>query len=210
MWWSRQTGLSIDLRLRIINFYKCGNSYSSISNWLDIATSRVQSVIKKKFKQFCMTEYFPGHERKPKLSPRTAQKLCHEVNIDPIVVLKDVAKSLDGMGISASTHTIQHYLNRNSLYGKQPQRTPCHKPYHIVASFNLAKTFLDKENCFWEQVLWSDETKIELFRHNDVQKIWRMKGEAFLPKNTVPTLKHGGSSMMFWGCFSSKGTEQLQ
>ena len=31
--------------------------------------------------------------------------------------------------------------------------------------------FLDKENCFWEQEQWSDETKIELlFEHNDVQK----------------------------------------
>ena len=25
-----------------------------------------------------------------------------------------------------------------------------HKSYHIVAWFNFAKMFLDKENCFWE------------------------------------------------------------
>ncbi|KAI4895415.1 hypothetical protein NFI96_013581, partial [Prochilodus magdalenae] len=29
------------------------------------------------------------------------------------------------------------------------------------------------------------------------------------PKNTVPTVQHGGGSIMFWGCFSSKGTGQL-
>ena len=40
-----------------------------------------------------------------------------------------------------------------------------------VAQFNFAKMFLDKDNCFWEQVLSSHETKIQLFRHNDVQKI---------------------------------------
>ena len=73
--------------------------------------------------------------------------------------------------------------------------------------FNFAKTFLDPENCFWEQVLWSDETKIELFQHNDVQKIWCKKDEAFLSKNIVPTLKYGGSLMMFWGCFSSRETK---
>lgn len=140
---------------------------------------------------------------------RELHENCREVNINPRVVLKDIAKSLDTMGISVSTRTIQRCLNRNGLYGNRPRRTPLHKPCHIVARFNFAKTFLDKENCFWEQVLWSDETKIELFGHNDVQKIWRKKGEAFLPKNTVATLKHGGGSMMFWGCFSSRGTGQL-
>ena len=59
--------------------------------------------------------------------------------------------------------------------------------------------FLDKENCFWEQVLWSDETEIELFQHNDVQRIWREKGETFLLNNSVSTSECGGSLMMFIG-----------
>ena len=45
---------------------------------------------------------------------------------------------------------------------------PFYKPYHIVGRFNFAKMFLDKENCFWEQELWSDETKIEIFSCNDI------------------------------------------
>ena len=40
-----------------------------------------------------------------------------------------------------------------------------------------------------------DETKIELFSHNDVSHVWRKKGEAYNPKNTVPTVKHGGGSI---------------
>ena len=73
----------------------------------------------------------------------------------------------------------------------------------------LPKCAWKKKNYFWEQVLWSDETKIELVWQNDVQKLWSKKGEAFLPKNTIPTLKHGGGSMTFWSCFSSRRTEQL-
>ena len=41
----------------------------------------------------------------------------------------------------------------------------------IVAWFNFVKMFLDKENYFWEQVLWYNERKIELYGYNDVQKI---------------------------------------
>ena len=70
--------------------------------------------------------------------------------------------------------------------------------FKLLLGLILPKAFLDKENCFRKQVLWSDERKIELFGHNNIQKIWRKNGEAFLPKNTVPTFKDGGSSMMFW------------
>ena len=39
-------------------------------------------------------------------------------------------------------------------------------------------------------VLWSDETKIELFGLNAICHTWR---------------KHGGGSIMLWGCFSAAG-----
>ena len=58
-------------------------------------------------------------------------------------------------------------------------------------------------------VLWFDETKLELFWHMDVAYVWRRKGEAFNPKITVPTVKHGGGSIMLWGCFAASGTGSL-
>ena len=73
-----------------------------------------------------------------------------------------------------------HYitlLNRNGLYGNRSRRTPLHKPYHTLTRFNFTETFLDKENCFWGQVLWSDGTKIELFGHNDEDLA--QKGDVF-------------------------------
>ena len=76
-----------------------------------------------------------------------------EVNMNPRIVLKDISKSLDTIGISVHTHTIQCCLNRNGFYKKRSQQTPLYKLCHIVAWFHFAKMFLDKENCFWEQVL---------------------------------------------------------
>uniref|UniRef100_A0AAZ3PE37 Tc1-like transposase DDE domain-containing protein n=1 Tax=Oncorhynchus tshawytscha TaxID=74940 RepID=A0AAZ3PE37_ONCTS len=49
-----------------------------------------------------------------------------------------------------------------------------------------------KDHTLWRNVLWSDETKIQLFGHNDHCYIWRIKGEACKLKNTIPTVKHGG------------------
>ena len=53
------------------------------------------------------------------------------------------------------------------------------------------------------KIMWSDETKIELFGLNAKLHIWRKPG-------TIPTVKQGGGgSIMLWGCFSVAGTGRL-
>ena len=52
------------------------------------------------------------------------------------------------------------------------------------------------------KILWSDETKIELFGLNAKHHVWRKPG-------TISTVKHGGGSIMLWGCFSAAGTGSL-
>lgn len=69
--------------------------------------------------------------------------------------------------------------------------------------------YTGKKNNFWRHVLWSDGTKIELFGHNDQCYIWRTKGKAYKPRNTIPTVKYGGGSIMLWGCFAAGGTGPL-
>jgi len=44
----------------------------------------------------------------------------------------------------------------------------------------------------WKNIMWSDETKIELFGKNSTRRVWRKKNEELHPKNTIPTVKHGG------------------
>ena len=57
--------------------------------------------------------------------------------------------------------------------------------------------------------MWSDETKTELFGHNEQQYV-RREDEAFNPKNTIPTVQHGAGSVMLWGCFAASGSAALK
>ena len=57
--------------------------------------------------------------------------------------------------------------------------------------------------------MWSDETKIELFGIKSTHCVWRKRNAEYNPKNTIPTVKHGGANLMPWGCFSAQGTGRL-
>lgn len=54
----------------------------------------------------------------------------------------------------------------------------------------------------------NQETKVELFGHNSKRCIWCKNNTAHHQKNTIPTVKHGGCSIILWGC-SSAGTGAL-
>jgi hypothetical protein len=55
--------------------------------------------------------------------------------------------------------------------------------------------------------LWSDESKFEI-RYHASRKVWRKDGQRYNPKNTIKTVKHD-KSVMVWGCFSYWGVGRL-
>uniref|UniRef100_A0AAZ3QCA1 Transposase n=1 Tax=Oncorhynchus tshawytscha TaxID=74940 RepID=A0AAZ3QCA1_ONCTS len=61
----------------------------------------------------------------------------------------------------------------------------------------------------WKKVLWSDETKIEHFGNNAKCYVWRKSNTGHHPEHAIPTVKHGGGSIMVWACFSSAGTGKM-
>ncbi len=67
-----------------------------------------------------------------------------------------------------------------------------------------------KDMDYWNHVLWSDETKINLFGSDGVKRVWRQPGEEDKDKCVLPTVKHGDGSVMVWGRMSTAGTGELQ
>ncbi len=80
---------------------------------------------------------------------------------------------------------------------------------HKKARKQFAEDKQTKNMDFLNHILWSDETKINLFGSDGDKRVWR-PDEEYKDKCVLPTVKHGGGSVMVWGCMSAAGTGELQ
>ena len=67
------------------------------------------------------------------------------------------------------------------------------------------KMMMEKPYDYWKHVLWSDESKFNLFGSDGKIMMWRSTTEEYRPKCTTPTVKHNSGSRMVCGCFSRSG-----
>ncbi|CAI9576746.1 unnamed protein product, partial [Staurois parvus] len=52
----------------------------------------------------------------------------------------------------------------------------------------------EKEEVYWDSILWSDKIKINVFGTDGFKTVWHHKGEEHKEKCMVHTVKHGGGS----------------
>ncbi|KAK6320277.1 hypothetical protein J4Q44_G00093840 [Coregonus suidteri] len=156
-----------------------------------------------------MTVNHPRSGAPCKISPRGASMIMRKVRDQPRTTRQDLVNDLKRAGTTVSKKTISNTLLRHGLKSCSARKVPLLKPAHVQAHLKFANDHLDDPAEKWEKVMWSDETKIELFGLNSTRRVWRKKKDEYNPKNTIPTVKHGGGNIILWGCFSAKGTGRL-
>ncbi len=122
-----------------------------------------------------------------------------------------IAAEVEGVGGQpVSAQIIRRTLHQIGLHGYRPRRKPLLKMMHKKARKQFAEDKQTKDTEYWNHVLWSDETKINLFGSDGVKRVWRQPGEDYKDKCVLPPVKHGGGSVMVWGCMSVACTGELQ
>jgi len=108
-----------------------------------------------------------------------------------------------------SENTIRNRLHEFGLFGRRRRKKPLLKKQHKAARLMWAKAHRDWTVSDWSKVLWTDESAFQLFPGGE-QYVWRKKGEEFKRGELAPTVKHGGGSVMIWGCFHHTGVGVLK
>ncbi len=177
-------------------------SFIQVRSWDGEKVTTV-GVIIHKWKKHKITVNLPRTGAPCKISPRGVSMITRTVRNQPRTTREDLVNDPKAAGTIVTKKTIGNTLRREGLKSCSARKVPLLKKAHVQARLMFAND--SEEN--WVKVLWSDETKIELFGINSTRRVWRRRNAAYDPKNTIPTVKHGGGNIMLWGCFSAKVTD---
>ena len=73
----------------------------------------------------------------------------------------------------------------------------------------FAKTYINKYNSFWDKVIFSDESKFNIFGSDGQNYLLRKLNTELEIRHLHQTVKHEGGSVMVWGCMTANGTGKL-
>lgn len=193
----------------IIEYFKQGMTQREITAKTGISKSTVQRVIKKHMELKTMLRS-PGSGRRPSLSVQDLATIKSEVAKNPkISGNKLAAKLSENLGTIASSKTIRRAIHSIGLESYTPRKIALLSQKNIKDRFFHGNKWSSWPITTWRKVLYTDETKINLFSSDGRQRVWRKPNTSLNINNCVPTVKHGGGGIMVWGCMSYEGVGSL-
>uniref|UniRef100_A0A9J8CLU9 Transposase n=1 Tax=Cyprinus carpio carpio TaxID=630221 RepID=A0A9J8CLU9_CYPCA len=199
----RSKEIQKQMRKKVTELYQSGKGYKAISKALGLQRTTVRAIIHKRQKHGTV-------ENLPRSGfPRAQRRLIQEVTKNPTTTSKELQASLASVKVSVHDSSLRKRLGKNGLHGRVPRRKPLLSKKNVKACLSFARKHLDDPQDFWENTLWTDETKVELFGRCVSNYVWRKSNTAFQKKNILLTVKYGGGSVMVWGCFAASGPGRL-
>lgn len=200
---------TLEERTIIIKLHTEGQSYRNMGKIVGRSFVTIQKIVQK-FKKTNSLENKSRSGRPSKLSVQNKRYLVREVEKKPdISAPKLVAQLKESLDITVSSETVRRVLRERNLHG----RTAILKSF--ISAVNQKKRLLFAKRHrhhpvdFWKKVIFSDESKINIFSSDGFRKVWRQPGEPLKVNYLRPTVKHGGGSVLVWGCFSASGVGNL-
>uniref|UniRef100_A0A8C5R1Q5 Transposase n=1 Tax=Leptobrachium leishanense TaxID=445787 RepID=A0A8C5R1Q5_9ANUR len=203
----RSKELSLSVRQAIIRLKNPNKPIREIAKTLGMAKT-VWNILKKKERtgELSNTKR-PGRPQKTTVVDH--QRIIFLVKKTPFTTVGQIKNTLQEVGVCVSKSTIKRRLHQSEYRGFTTRCKPLVSFKNRKARLEFAKQHLTKPSQFWNKILWTDETKINLYQSDGKRRVWRRKGTAHDPKHTTSSVKHGGGSVMVWACMAANGTGSL-
>ena len=154
-----------------------------------MAKSTVWNILKKK-------KNAQQHQKTRKTTVVDDRRILSLVKKNPFTTVGQIKNTLQEVGVCVSKSTIKRRLHQSEYRGFTTRCKPLVSLKNRKTRLEFAKQHLKKPLQFWNNILWTDETKINLYQNDGKRRVWRWKGTAHDPKHTTSSVKHGGGSFM--------------
>lgn len=188
----------------VLQYRNDGLTFSEISKKLNCSRKKVYNAIK----HYEKNQSFESITRKRSriTSQRTDHLIVKMSKSDPFLTAPRIREQIqEQLGINISTSTIKNRLRENNLFGRIARRKPHVSQKNRIIRVNFAKVHLEKPLSYWNNVLFTDESKFNRFASDGKSYVRRNINTEFDPRYTTKTIKHGGGSVLVWGGFSWYG-----
>lgn len=206
----RQRGqTSLEIRKIVINHFRDGRSVREIAKMVNRSHSTVHDVIKR-FKLRNSLENLPKFSARKIFTDHDERWILREVQKNPkLSAPKLTTLAKEHLNKAANPETIRIILRKSGYNGRVARKKPFISKKNKVKRRAFAKLHRNKDNSFWNSVLFTDESKFNIFRSDGQSYVWRKANEELRECNLRATVKHGGGSVMVWGCMSASGVGNL-
>ncbi|GFV51528.1 transposable element Tcb1 transposase [Trichonephila clavipes] len=195
--------------LSLVWLFKKGISFREIAKIVGRSHSCVQKIIGR-FKSDGLIENKCRRGRKSILSDVAKRKVLKDIKTDPkLSAVKLAAETSRIMGRSVNAETVRNVIRHAGYSSRVARKKPCISLQNQKKRLEFAKTHRLKTDNFWKKVIFSDESKFNIFGSDGCRTVWRKPNTALDPKNLRPTVEHGGGSVMVWDCMASNGVGNL-
>ena len=186
-------------RGEIVGLNKGGFSQRDIAKILDHPKSTVGDIIKK-YNELGLTTAAPRSGRPKALDKRDNRHLVKIAKNNRNLTLEEITEKFNTeMSISLSSRTIQRALHETGYSGHSAKKKPFISEQNQKKRYGwcrMRKSWITE----WEKIIWSDESRYELFNNDSRNWVWRKKDERFKIDCLKPTVKNS-IGIMVWGCF---------
>lgn len=207
---AKRREISLEMRAQIVILKETGKSYADIARILNIPRSSVQ-VTWERYRDTGRNNSKTGRGRKRKTSKNDDRHLLLISKAKRFKTAADIRAEINPtLAKPISLTTVKRRLREKGMIGRIAAKKPLLRPINKKKRLEFAKQHANWTIEQWKSVLWSDESKFQIIGSNRRQYVRRKTGERVKEGCVVPTVKHGGGSVMVWGCFSYDGVGQLK
>lgn len=200
---------TLEKREVVIQHFKDGKTQKQIGEMVNLSASTVQYIIQRFVRENRVADKIRKAPNKI-FTESDERWILRKIKQDPHLSAPALAKEAEiSLGKTCNPETIRRILRHDNFHGRTARNKPFISPKNLKSRLKFAKDHVNKDQSFWNTVIFADESKFNLFGSDGKSYVWRKPNTELQPKNLRGTVKHGGGHVMVWGCMSSAGVGKL-